>query len=164
MDQLNLDNAEKYADENEEVLQAWLDQIIDGTIELEDGSFYEFPTVSPKFATLVVEFAFFQMLHQQRKQPRRHQRRLETHDERKNCTNKMKKCSCTVAVCTYEIPLSLFRLTSLEYPKNDLICVLPHKPNMHVCVAPAERLYTEPLLRHASKKSASLCGVSNATL
>jgi len=38
MDQLNLENAEKYADENEEVLQAWLDQIVDGTIELEDGT------------------------------------------------------------------------------------------------------------------------------
>lgn len=36
MDQLNLNQPEKYADENEEVLQAWFEQIVDGTIELDD--------------------------------------------------------------------------------------------------------------------------------
>ena len=37
MAQLNLDDPEKNEDDNEEVLQAWIDQILDGSIDLDDG-------------------------------------------------------------------------------------------------------------------------------
>lgn len=36
MEQLNLDEDDSNEDENEEVLQAWIDQIMDGTIDLDD--------------------------------------------------------------------------------------------------------------------------------
>jgi len=37
MAQLNLEDADANEDDNEEVLQAWIDQILDGTIDLDDG-------------------------------------------------------------------------------------------------------------------------------
>lgn len=36
MEQLNLNDPDKHRDDNEEILQAWIDQILDGTIDLDD--------------------------------------------------------------------------------------------------------------------------------
>jgi len=36
MSQINLEDAEDNEDDNEEVLQAWIDQILDGTIDIDD--------------------------------------------------------------------------------------------------------------------------------
>jgi hypothetical protein len=47
MDQINLENAEAHRDDNEEVLQAWIDQILDGTITL-DGKTFLFQQVANK--------------------------------------------------------------------------------------------------------------------
>jgi hypothetical protein len=45
MAQLNLEEADENEDDNEEVLQAWIDQILDGTIDLDDGMFYLYPHI-----------------------------------------------------------------------------------------------------------------------
>jgi hypothetical protein len=47
MAQLNLDDPEKNEDDNEEVLQAWIDQILDGSIDLDDDDDEPPPSKTP---------------------------------------------------------------------------------------------------------------------